>query len=263
MAKFFTLASSSAGNSCYIGASGEGILVDCGVSCRSIVNSLKTHEIDPSKLAGILITHEHSDHIKGLAVFLGKYKIPLYASAPVLNFLAASGAVPAGAFLNEIDMDGQVIGGMPVKPFKTSHDSVGSLGFSVSTPDEHKISVCTDTGYLTDDARAHLLGSETVLIESNYDNLMLQTGPYPYSLKRRISGATGHLSNSDCAAFLPELIKSGATRIVLGHLSKENNIPELAVETSVSELSMAGMKRNSDYILFSAPRSEASECILL
>ncbi|MGN0629217.1 MAG: MBL fold metallo-hydrolase [Oscillospiraceae bacterium] len=263
MAKFFTLASSSAGNSCYIGASGQGILVDCGISCRGVLAALKARDIDPAKLSGILITHEHSDHIKGLGVFLSRYNIPLYASAPVLKYLTGFGAVPPGAVLNEIDEHGELIGGMMIKPFKTSHDSVGSLGFSVSTPDEHKISVCTDTGYLTEDARDHLLGSDAVLIESNYDQMMLQMGPYPYNLKRRIAGNTGHLSNTDCAAFLPELIRSGATRIALGHLSKENNIPELAVETSVSELSMAGMKQDSDYIIFAAPRSEASECIVL
>ena len=263
MAKFFTLASSSAGNSCYIGASGQGILVDCGISCKGVLATLKARDIDPAKLSGILITHEHSDHIKGLGVFLSRYNIPIYASAPVLKYLSGFGAVPPGAVLNEIDEHGELIGGMMIKPFKTSHDSVGSLGFSVSTPDEHKISVCTDTGYLTEDARDHLLGSDAVLIESNYDKMMLQMGPYPYNLKRRIAGNRGHLSNTDCAAFLPELIRSGATRIALGHLSKENNIPELAVETSVSELSMAGMKRDSDYIIFAAPRSEASECVVL
>lgn len=263
MAKFFTLASSSAGNSCYIGASGQGILVDCGISCKGVSDALRARDIEPAKLSGILITHEHSDHIKGLGVLLSRYNIPLYASAPVLKYLSGCGAVPPGSVLNEIDEHGELIGGMLVRPFKTSHDSVGSLGFSVSTPDEHKISVCTDTGYLTEDARSHLLGSDAALIESNYDQMMLQMGPYPYNLKRRIAGVTGHLSNTDCAAFLPELIRSGATRIVLGHLSKENNIPELAVETSVSELSMAGMRRNSDYIIFAAPRSEASECIVL
>ncbi len=263
MAKFFTLASSSAGNSCYIGASGQGLLVDCGISCKSIVNSLKLHDIDPAKLSAILITHEHSDHVKGLSVFLKHYNIPLYASAPVLKYLSSCGIVTQKSMLKEIDEHGELIGGMMVKSFKTSHDSVGSYGFAVSTPDEHKISICTDTGYLTDNAKISLLGSDAVLIESNYDRMMLQLGPYPYSLKLRIANETGHLSNTDCAAFLPELVKSGTTRIVLGHLSKENNIPELAVETSVSELSMAGMRRNGDYMIFAAPRSEVSKCILL
>ncbi|MBQ2794864.1 MAG: MBL fold metallo-hydrolase, partial [Oscillospiraceae bacterium] len=140
---------------------------------------------------------------------------------------------------------------------------VGSLGYSITTPDEHRISICTDTGYITDSAREHLLNSEAVLIEANYDNGMLDFGPYPYHLKRRIKGPQGHLSNAECAAFLPELVKSGAIHIVLGHLSKENNTPEVALQTCISELSLAGMKQNRDYIIFAAPRSEPSENILL
>lgn len=263
MAKFFTIASGSSGNSSYIGASGEGILVDCGISCRGITSALKNRDIDPDRLTGILITHEHIDHVRGLSVFLSHHKVPLYASASVLRFLSANGLVPFNAMLNEIDEHGQLIGNMLIKPFKTSHDSVGSLGYSICTPDEHRISVCTDTGYITDSAREHLLGSEAVLIESNYDSGMLDFGPYPYSLKRRIKGPQGHLSNTDCAAFLPELIRSGTTHIFLGHLSKENNTPEIAVQTSVAELSMNGMRIGTDYLLSAAPRSELSENILL
>ena len=152
---------------------------------------------------------------------------------------------------------------MFVKPFKTSHDSVGSLGYSVITPDEHRITVCTDTGYITNSAREHLLKSEAVLIESNYDEGMLKFGRYPYPLKRRIMGPEGHLSNVDCAKFLPELVKSGTTHIVLGHLSKENNTPEVAEQTNIAELSMNGMAIGRDYLLFAAPRSTASDNILL
>ncbi|MBR2041481.1 MAG: MBL fold metallo-hydrolase [Oscillospiraceae bacterium] len=263
MAKFFTIASGSSGNSSFVGASGEGILIDCGISCKGITSGLKERGIDPDSLSGIIITHEHIDHVRGLAVFLSHHKIPLYASAPVLRYLGANGLVPFNAVLNEIDEHGQLIGNMLVKPFKTSHDSVGSLGYSIITPDEHRISICTDTGYITEEAREHLLGSEAVLIESNYDSGMLEFGKYPYPLKRRIKGPTGHLSNTDCAAFLPELVKSGTTHIVLGHLSKENNTPEVALQTCLAELSVAGMAQNRDYVMFAAPRSELSENILL
>lgn len=263
MTKFFTIASGSSGNSSFIGSAGEGILIDCGISCRGITAGLKNRGIDPDSLSGIIVTHEHIDHVRGLAVFLSHHSVPLFASAPVLKYLVFNGMVPFNAVLNEIDEHGQLIGNMLIKPFKTSHDSVGSLGYSIITPDEHRISICTDTGYITEDARNHLLGSEVVLIESNYDNGMLEFGKYPYHLKRRIKGPQGHLSNSDCAAFLPELVKSGTTHIVLGHLSKENNTPEVALETSAAELSLAGMKRDRDYILFAAPRNELSENILL
>lgn len=263
MAKFFTIASGSSGNSSFVGASGEGILVDFGISSRGVTAALKSRGIDPDSLAGILVTHEHIDHVRGLSVFLSHHNIPVYASAPVLRFLTSNGLVPFNAVLNEIDEHGQLIGGMMVKPFKTSHDSVGSLGYTISTPDEHRISICTDTGYITDSAREHLLGSEAVLIESNYDNGMLDFGPYPYHLKRRIKGPQGHLSNTDCAAFLPELIRSGTIHIVLGHLSKENNTPDVALQTCVAELSLSGFRQNKDYMIFAAPRSEPSENILL
>ena len=263
MAKFFTIASGSSGNSSFVGASGEGILIDFGISCRGVTSALKSRGIDPHSLSGILITHEHIDHVRGLAVFLKQYKIPLYASEAVLSFLLSNGLVPEGSVLNKIDEHGQIIGNMLVKPFKTSHDSVGSLGYSIITPDEHRITVCTDTGYITEDAREHLLGSEVALIEANYDNGMLDFGPYPYHLKRRIKGPQGHLSNTDCAAFLSELVKSGTTHIVLGHLSKENNTPEVALQTCISELSLAGLKKDRDYVIFAAPRNELSENILL
>lgn len=263
MAKFFTIASGSSGNSSFVGASGEGILIDCGISCRGITAALKKRGIEPDSLAGIIITHEHIDHVRGLAVFLSHHSVPLYASAPVLRYLSSNGLVPFNAVLNEIDEHGQLIGNMLVKPFRTSHDSVGSFGYSITTPDEHRISICTDTGYITDSAREHLLGSEAVLIESNYDSGMLEFGKYPYHLKRRIKGPQGHLSNTECAGFLPELVKSGTTHIVLGHLSKENNTPDVALQTCIAELAMAGMRQDKDYVMFAAPRSELSENILL
>ncbi len=263
MAKFFTIASGSSGNASYIGAGGEGILVDFGISCRGVTNALKDKDIDLSTVKGILVTHEHIDHVKGLSVFLSHHNVPLYASAPVLKFLVNNNMVPFNAVLKEIDEHGELVGNMLVKPFHTSHDSVGSLGYSICTPDEHRITVCTDTGYLTDEAREHLLKSEAVLIESNYDEGMLKFGRYPYPLKRRIMGPQGHLSNMECARFLPELVKSGTIHIVLGHLSKENNTPEVAVQTSIAELSLAGMVQNKDYLLFAAPRSNPSENILL
>ena len=263
MAKFFTIASGSSGNSSFVGYSGEGILVDFGISCRGVTTALKSRGIEPGSLSGILVTHEHIDHVRGLSVFLNKYDVPVFASPAVLKFLLSNGLVPEKASLNEIDEQGQLIGKMLVKPFRTSHDSVGSFGYSIITPDEHRITVCTDTGYITEGAKEQLCGSEIVLIEANYDNGMLDFGPYPYHLKRRIKGPQGHLSNTDCAAFLPELIKNGTTHIILGHLSKENNTPDVALQTCVSELSLAGLKKDRDYVIFAAPRNEVSENILL
>lgn len=263
MSDFFTLASSSAGNSYFLGSTDCGILVDCGISSRRIINGLSSKDISVENISGIILTHEHSDHINGLSVLLKQHNIPVYASPDVLKYLIDNNIVPEKAILKSIDMNGELIGNMMVKPFKTSHDSVGSLGFAISLPSGKKISVCTDTGYITDDAKSNIIGSNTVLIESNYDDMMLKMGPYPFGLKRRIASSVGHLSNIDCAAFLPELVRNNTEHIILGHLSKENNIPELAVETSVSELSMSGMKKNRDYTIFAAPRIDLSDNITL
>lgn len=263
MAKFFTLASSSSGNSYYLGSCGQNLLIDAGISSRAIVSALESRNIEPESLAGILITHEHIDHVKGLSVFLSRYSIPVYASSAVLNFLLSNHLVPPDAHLCELDEHGELIGNMMVVPFCTSHDSVGSFGYRITTADDTKVAVCTDTGYLTNEAKNGLLGCQVVLIESNYDKNMLDAGPYPYSLKRRIAGEKGHLSNTDCASFLPELVRHGTTHFVLAHLSKENNYPALAIETSASELSLAGFQRDKDYLLFAAPRSELSETIVL
>ena len=258
MARFFTIASSSAGNSYYAGSSSGGVLIDAGVCCSSITSGLEQAEVRPEKLHGILITHEHTDHIKGLNVFLKHFKIPVYASEAVLEYLAAHGLVPAGSVLREISFDGEAIGPVLVLPFRTSHDSVGSLGYSISTPDQRRITVATDTGYITSEAYARLRGSDLILIESNYEPSMLENGRYPYPLKKRIAGPCGHLSNTDCAIALPDLVRSGVTRIMLAHLSKENNLPELALSASSYTLSAVGMKNGSDFLLSAAPRSELS-----
>lgn len=263
MAKFFTIVSSSSGNCYYLGSGGTGILIDCGIGCRFILSSLEEKGVDPGTLSGILITHEHIDHIRGLESILKKYRLPVYASEKVLDFLAERDYVPPGTDLRPADENGFLTSGMMVSPFLTSHDSVGSLGFSIATADERKVTICTDTGYLTEGALERLPKSDLVLMESNYDLMMLLNGRYPYPLKRRIEGPKGHLSNTDCAAALPDLVRSGTTRIVLAHLSKENNYPDLALQTSVSELSMAGVIREKDYTIFVAPRSSVSETVLL
>ena len=258
MARFFTIASSSSGNSYYAGCSSGGLLIDAGVCGKTIFSGLERAQVIPDNIFGVLITHEHIDHIRGLAAFLKKCPVPVYASDPVLDFLSAHGAVPPGAVLKEISADGELIGPMLVLPFQTSHDSVGSLGFRISTPDDRRIAVATDTGYITSGVHASLLHSDLVLIESNYEPSMLENGRYPYPLKRRIAGPCGHLSNQECADLLPELVRSGTTRMILAHLSKENNFPELARQTSADVLSESGMRDGSDFLLSVAPRDDLS-----
>lgn len=262
MARFFTIASGSSGNCCYVGGSDAGVLVDAGISCKGIVTGMCDRDIALSMVKAILITHEHIDHIRGLKVLLKKQDVPVFASAEVLDYLIGHDCVPQGAQLEVID--GNIaVAGMSIDCFHTSHDSVHSLGYRIHTADDRTIGVATDLGYVSKAVKKSIMGCDLVLMESNYEPSMLMNGSYPYYLKRRIAGRQGHLSNEDCAALLPELVRSGVTRLVLAHLSKENNIPELAYETSLSGLSGAAMAQGQDFVLTVAARSQPGELMLL
>lgn len=252
MSRFCPLFSSSGGNCSYVGTSEHGILVDAGCSCKSIVGALSDNGIDPESVKAVAITHEHSDHVKGLRVFLKKYKIPVISSAETLKALYAAQLITDDQKTIEIS-DTAIIDDIAVKRIATSHDCDGSSGFVFSMPDQRKIAVCTDLGYISDQVKKGLLGCDLVMLESNHDINMLKKGPYPFNLKERILSDKGHLSNTACAAFLPELVKSGTTRIVLAHLSRHNNLPTLALSASRAALVDAGLREELDYVLYVAP----------
>lgn len=249
MAKFCSLYSSSSGNCTYIGGSQGGILVDVGVSAKRTETALLNIGIDPSSIEAIFVTHEHSDHINGIRVFAHRYGIKVYASEGTL-----AGMEEQGVFTSNIDAEimpesGIEAGGMFIRSFRTPHDSRESTGYSIVTADSKRIAVATDIGCMTDTVMNAIYGSDLVLLESNHDVGMLQNGPYPYFLKQRILSNHGHLSNENCAKTAVKLMESGTTRFVLGHLSKENNIPSLAFETTHAAMTMAGAKENIDYLL--------------
>lgn len=246
--------SGSSGNCVYISACGAAILVDAGVSTRSIVRALDSIGSSINKIAGILITHEHSDHIKGLKTLLSKYKIPVYANAGTLSGILASMEVDSNNFIELKSGGSTIIADMAVSSFTTSHDSRESVGYRIHTPDGKQIAVATDLGYVSDTVMNGITGCDAVMIESNHDTGMLQNGRYPYYLKRRIMSKTGHLSNEDCSNVLPKLCSYGTRHFVLGHLSRDNNIPELALETAVSSMKISGIPQ-SEYEIEVAPRS--------
>lgn len=249
MARFCPLFSSSSGNSVYIGTADGGILIDVGVSAKRTRQALWDIGVDESNIAAIFVTHEHSDHINGLRVFASRLHLPVYCTAGTLSALDEADILRDQFNVNVIPPEGINIRDMQVKAFRTSHDSRESAGFTVTTPDQKRIAVATDTGIVTQEMADALRGCDLVMLESNHDVRMLQNGEYPYFLKRRILSDYGHLSNESCAAFAVNLVESGTARLVLGHLSRENNMPQLAYETTKQTLEAAGAAINKDYLL--------------
>lgn len=255
LSKFYSLFSSSKGNASFVGSPSGGVLVDAGVSCRKLTQSLQAHEIPVEAVQGIFITHSHSDHIAGLRVFLGKHNIPVYATAETLAEIQETVALPDSVMLYEVQPAETVhTGDIAVTPFSTMHDAPGSCGYRFDMPDGQSCAVCTDLGCVTPEVEQAVMGTDLVLLEANYDPQMLRTGPYPYYLQQRIQGQYGHLSNGDSAGLAEQLVHSGTTRIVLGHLSENNNTMPLAQETVLSHLQEQGMRPNRDFLLqVSAP----------
>ena len=252
MAKIVPLFSSSKGNSYYIQGNSSAILIDAGRNLKQLELAMSANGLSMSRVGAVFVTHEHSDHISALKVLLKKYDIPLYASRGTIEYLVNNDKVPAGAKLNLIG-DSVDICGFCVQRVETSHDATEPCGYLITTPDGRRASVVTDTGYLTQDAKKAISRSHLAVVESNHDVDMLKGGMYPYILKRRILSDSGHLSNDACSEALPDFVGAGLTRIILGHLSEENNTPHLALSAAIDSLSRAGMTADSDYIIDVAP----------
>lgn len=249
MAKFCPLFSSSTGNSIYIGSGDDSLLIDAGMTAKQLEQALWNIGADADNISNIFITHEHNDHVKGLKVFSKKHKIRAVMTQGTYEALSRTDALENVEECCIITPDGVDLGCMLVKAFGTSHDSKESCGYTVEMANGRKVAVATDLGIMTDTVFDAIKGADLVMLESNHDVNMLQCGGYPYILKRRILGVKGHLSNDACAETVAKLIKTGTTRFFLGHLSRENNLPQLAYQTSVCALSMEGANEGDDYLI--------------
>lgn len=231
--RMVSIASGSSGNCIYIGSDDTHILVDAGVSNKRIEQGLNEIGIRGSDLCGILITHEHSDHIKGLGILARKYGIPVYSARETIEEIR--GIKSLGDYPDELlhpvchDVD-FCIGDLLVKPFGVDHDAARPLAYRVQC-ERKSVAVATDMGHYSQYIIDHLQGLDALLLESNHDVKMLEAGPYPYYLKRRILGDHGHLSNENAGRLLSCILHDNLKHIFLGHLSKENNYEELAYET--------------------------------
>ena len=259
MAKLCPLFSGSSGNSYYLEASGSAVLIDCGRSAKQIEGALRENDLSADRIRAVFITHEHSDHISALRVFASRYKLPVYASAGTIMALRRGNIINDKVDIREIDCEGIELDSVKVQPFHISHDCAEGFGYVVQTQDGRKTAFATDTGIITLEMRNAVTGCDTVVLESNHDVGMLRLGPYPYILKKRILSDVGHLSNEICAETAAGLVASGTTRLMLAHLSRENNIPELAKQATLCELEKCGMRMNRDFILSVAPEVTAGE----
>ena len=259
-----SITSGSSGNCIYVGSDNTHVLVDVGISGKRIEQGLNDIGISASELSGIMITHEHADHIQGLGVILRRYGIPIYATKGTIEGIFESkgiGEIPRELF-TEIKADECFrVNDLTINPVKISHDAKEPVAYRIDNNNK-SIGVCTDLGvyddYIVDDFK----GVNAILLEANHDVNMLQVGRYPYPLKRRILSDKGHLSNENSGKLLCELLHDDLSTILLGHLSEENNLAELAYETVRLEIMMHECKyRPEDFELLVASRSKMSKKI--
>lgn len=259
-----SIASGSSGNCIYVGTDATHVLVDVGISRKRTEAGLTSLGINPAELDGIFVTHEHSDHIGGLGVFSRKYHVPIYATAGTLQAIGRSrslGEIDSGLFRTVRADEKLVIKDMTVNPMHISHDAADPVAYRFSHG-RKKIGVVTDLGTYNEYTVECLKGMDALLLEANHDVNMLQVGPYPYPLKQRILGERGHLSNENSGRLLSRLLHDRLQCIVLGHLSKENNMPELAYETVRLEITRSDNPYTAaDFPIQVAKRSEVSEAI--
>lgn len=261
---FCSIASGSSGNCIFVGTDRTGVLIDAGISGKRVVAGLNSIDRKPEELDAIFVTHEHSDHIRGLGVLARKYGIPIYSSRGTIQTMREQkmlGKVDESLFHEISPDDAFCIRDLCVEPFRVSHDAAEPLAYRFCH-EKKAVAVATDLGFYDDYIIEHLKNLDAVLIESNHDINMLQVGAYPYYLKQRILGRKGHLSNENAGRLLGEILNDKMKSVMLGHLSKENNYEALAMATVCAEITMGDNPfKAEDFKIQIARRDEPSQLI--
>jgi phosphoribosyl 1,2-cyclic phosphodiesterase len=259
-----SLSSGSSGNCIFAGCKETNLLFDAGRSARAMTDLLAQIELKPENISAIFITHEHIDHVNGLKILISKTKIPVYMVWESFDNLAEDYKAALGEVINFITpFDKVTIGELCVECYPIPHDSAASVGYVISHAGENPekaIGIATDVGHMSDEIVNSMSGCQVIYIESNHDLEMLKNSSYPAQVKQRIKSKKGHLSNEECAKILPHFIKSGARKIVLYHLSGENNTKELAVQQSKKSILESKLNVGTVY-LGVAPKSTPSKMI--
>lgn len=259
---FATLASGSSGNAILVGERQRTFIVDCGIPLRNFLKNIEMLQVSPKEIEGLVVTHEHIDHSGGVGALARKLDIPIYASSPIWKALEGK----VGRLREDqkvVIEEGAEIAGLTVKTVKTSHDSSDSYGLKVSGA-SHNLGIATDSGMITEEMHRQLKGCDAYVLEANHDLEQLWQGPYPWVLKKRITGNRGHLSNVQTAEALQMWLSENTQKVVLAHLSEENNTPEKALRTILRILKdSAAQKRCPKLKIRVAPRRTPHELIHL
>ena len=261
MIRFQCLASGSSGNCYFLGTTERGILIDAGIGMRSLVKGLRELGIELSQIHAVLITHDHADHVKSVGCLAQKHHLPVYATAKVHQAIAASRyleEIPVDRCFNVAYEEPFDLLGFRITPFAVPHDASDNVGYSIAF-DEHRLTIATDVGHLTDDIERYMSLSTHLVIEANYDEEMLRQGSYPAFLRQRIVSPTGHLSNRETAEFLVRILRPEMKSIWLCHLSRDNNHPELAYKTVEMTLRSYGIVVGKDVRLTTLKRTHPSD----
>lgn len=260
MLKFASLYSGSSGNCLYIETENTKILIDAGVSLKKIEKGLDNLNVDAKDLDGVIVTHEHIDHIQSIGNLSKKFDIPVFANQKTFDAMPKQTEKLSEKNQKKINIDEKfMIGDIEILPFSIPHDAADPCGFTLFSNNK-KISIATDIGHMTGDIVKQIDGSEFVLLEANYDTEVLKYTKYPFKLKERIAGPTGHLSNKMAGQTINYLINSGLKKAMLGHLSKESNFPELAYQTVINEIIANGTSVDN-FSLSVADRNEPGKLI--